>query len=363
MDINSVINETVNVINASEQRRKVCVECFLPLKNSDLPCACNGAPEGRLSFPVQRWVPDCLIGGVDSGFVAKRLATIDLVLVRAVGVVFDYQNGIVASTKYYPSYFRYPEPYISGASLEADEIEQSKSLLRLREEVRVSKKIIETYSPRYCFIDGSIVPQYQDKPRKESSLAGNYSDIIAEFESLYSTAEKYNCTLISTVEDSRGSRFRQILQEDVLAGNPVIEKGRLEGIFDSAFLDFFLEVGERSCAFTYTKDINQHPVLQDFNSKWAKSIYGLYVKPSQLDRPLRVEFISHFGLKEKADEVAAVAYALSCLHREYVYPSILIEADLRAKLRNDEIDLVYNKIMDKLGQGVKMRMRRENRPF
>src|SRR3989338_3087717 len=277
MNITSIIDQTVKVINSAEQKKKSIVARFLPLKHKELSFECAGMPERKLSFPVQRWVPDGLIGGVDSGFVAKRLASVDLVLLRAMGVVFDYKNGVVCSAKYYPSYFQYPEPYLNGSSLEEDEVEQSKSLLRLREEVRLSKKIIEMHSPQYCFIDGSIVPQYQDKPRKESPLSGNYSDIITEFESLYAAAEKHNCALVSTVEDSRGSRFRQILQDGVLANEKVVEQDALEGVFDSSFLDYFLEVGERSCAFTYTKNINQHPVLQDFNSKWSKSIYGLYV--------------------------------------------------------------------------------------
>ena len=237
--------------------------------------------------------------------------------------------------------------------------------MRLKEEVGVSKKIIEEYSPKYLFIDGSIVPQYQDKPRKESELTDNYHGIISEFESLYALAQKHNTTLIATVEDSRGSRFRSILQDNVVEKMGSVRKEELDGIFDSSLLEYFLQVGERSCAFTYTKNIRQHPVLVDFNPQWAEGIYGLYVKPSALDRPLRVEFICHnkSELFEKADEIASVATALSSLHREYAYPSVLIEADFHAKLNNNEIDIVYNKIMDKLGASVKMRMRRDNRPF
>ncbi|VVB99410.1 NurA domain protein [uncultured archaeon] len=369
MGISSVIEQTVKAIHSGEQRKKSVAERLGPLKKGILPSGCESFPENGLAFTVQDWVPQGLVAGVDSGFVAKRLASVDLVIIRAVGVVFDYKNGVVDSTKYFPDYFHFPEPHLSSGSLEQDEAEQSKSLMRLREEVGVMKKVIELHSPKYLFIDGSIVPQFQDKPRKESALTGNYSDIITEFESLYAVAEKHGCTLIATVEDSRGSRFRQILQDDILGREEGAAKKLsliaqdLDGLSDSAILDYFLEVGERSCAFTYTKSISQHPVLQDFNSKWSKGIYGLYIKPAVLDRPLRCEFICHGGLKEKADEVASVALALSSMHREYAFPSVLIEADLRAKLHNDEIDLVFNKIWDKLGAGVKLRMRRENRPF
>ncbi|MEM4261883.1 MAG: hypothetical protein QXI10_02880, partial [Candidatus Diapherotrites archaeon] len=64
-----------------------------------------------------------------------------------------------------------------------------------------------------------------------------------------------------------------------------------------------------------------------------------------------------------ANEVASVVFALSSLHREYAYPSVLIDADLHARLSPQEIELVFNKIFDKLGGSSRLRLRRENRPF
>jgi hypothetical protein len=363
MEISFVIEKTVSAIHSQEARKKYVAEKLTHIKNNKLGFECEGIPENFISFQVEKWVPEGSIAGVDSGFISKKLASIDLVLLRAIGVVFNFKNGVVSSTNYYPDYFHFPEPYLAGDSLEFDEVEQSTSLLRLREEIRTAKSIIKTYKPNYLFIDGSIVPQYQDKPRKESALSGRYSDIISEFETFYACAEENNCTIIATVEDSRGSRFRQILQEELLPKSKLAKPEELNGLFDSAILDYLLSVGERSCAFTYTKNIAQHPVLQDFNSKWAKAIYGMYLKPSLYDRPLRVEFICHGGLKEKADEIASVAMALSSLHREYAYPSVLIDADMHAKLNPVEIDIVVNRIMDKLGNSVKLKMRRDNRPF
>ncbi len=365
MGISSVIEQTVKAIHGGEQRKRSVAEKFLPLKQRGF--AANGfdLAEEKLSYPVKKWVPEGAVAGVDSGFVSKRLASVDIVLIRAVGVVFNYEKGKLGSAEYFPNFFRFPEPHLGAASLEQDEAEQSKSLMRLYEEVNTAKKVIELHKPRYLFIDGSIVPQYQDKPRKDSEIAKDYSGIISEFQSLYSLAEKSGCTLIATVEDSRGSRFRQILQDGIIPHEPVMQRSQLDGMLDSSFLDYFLDAGERSCAFTYTKNIRQHPVLQDFDSEWSGRIYGLYVKPSSFDRPLRVEFIckNPQEISKKADEAASVAFALSSMHREYAYPSVLIEADLRAKLKNDEIEIVVNKIMDKLGAGVKLRMRRDNRPF
>ncbi|HZX19706.1 MAG TPA: DNA double-strand break repair nuclease NurA [archaeon] len=361
-NIGFVINSAVETIHSSEKRKQLVSQKLSPLKNK-IFSPDFGLKEPKLVSPVRKWVPNGLIGGVDSGFVAKRLASLDIVLVRAVGVCFEYDNGIVKAAHYYPGFFRFPEPRLSNSALEEDEAEQSKSLLRLKEEVNASKKLILLHKPKYLFIDGSIVPQFQDKPRKESALTDNYIGIIKEFESLYELAEKNNCTLIATVEDSRGSRFRQIVQEQILSKDSILEPEKLEGMFDSAFLDYFLGVNERSCVFNYTKNIKQHPVLQDFSPEWSENIFGLYIKPTEYDRPLRVEFIAKGNVSEKADEIASVAFALSSLHREYAYPSVLIEADMRAKLKPDEIEIVYNKIMDKLGNSIKLKMRRDNRPF
>ena len=62
------------------------------------------------------------------------------------------------------------------------------------------------------------------------------------------------------------------------------------------------------------------------------------------------------------DKISSVIYQLSSLHREYAFPSPLIEADLRACLNPDEIEFVFNKIEDKLGNSFRL-MRRDSRPF
>ena len=66
-------------------------------------------------------------------------------------------------------------------------------------------------------------------------------------------------------------------------------------------------------------------------------------------------------LKRVASEVAGVVLALSSIHKEYSFPSVLIEADIRAGLSEQEINVVYERLVDKLGGKVKLR--RNNRPF
>ena len=320
---------------------------------------------------VSKSVLSCSVGGVDSGFVSKRLSFIDLVLVKTTGVVFGYENGAQKEAVYYPAPFSFPEPILLRQGLEADEELQSVSLIRLRKEVECSIDVIRKYKPKFLFIDGSIVPQYQDKPRKESGLSEDYHSIISLFQKLYKTAEDNSTILIACVEDSRGTRFRQILQDVIIPNNPLISKkvspAHLNGSFDASLLDYYLRAGERTFSFSYSDAIDSHAILKDYSPEWSKSIFVFYIKATEFDKPLRVEFLCKGAdrnpliLKKCADVVAGVVFALSSIHKEYSFPSILIEADLRAGLSEQEISVVYDRLVDRLGS--KIRMRRNARPF
>lgn len=301
-----------------------------------------------------------IIAGVDSGFVSKRMAFLDLVLIRTCGAIFFYNNFKLEKAEYFPGPTILPEPILLKNGLEKDEELQSTSLERLKKEVNLSIDIINKYKPNYFFIDGSIVPQYQDKPRADSKINSDYDSIICLFEKLYETAQINSTVLISTIEDSRGNRFKQLLTDYLKLNSKKID---LSQTTDSSILDNFLLSGERTFSFEYTNNVDSHAILKDYSKKWSKNIFVFYIKTSEFDFPLRVEFICNESskLKELSDEIAGVVYKLSSLYKEYSYPSILIEADLRARLNEKDINLVYEKLIDKLGP--KMLLRRNSRPF
>jgi hypothetical protein len=329
---------------------------LLPLKSTLSPNCVENVVE-----KITKAIPNGIIAGVDSGFVSKKLSFIDLVMVRTVGAIFYYANGEIEKADYYPRAFSFPEPILLKSGLEKDEEQQSISLERLKKEVNTSIEIIEKYTPKFLFVDGSIVPQYQDKPRNDSKINEDYLSAVGMFQKFYSTAEKNNCTIISCVEDSRGTRFKQLLQEEILPKHKMLSPESLNDSFDSALLDYFLTEGERTFCFPYTKKTESHAILKDLNPKWSKNVFAFYLKASNFDKPLRVEFISKGLPKSESDRIASVVYALSSLHREYTYPSVLIEADMRASLNEQDISVVYDKLIDKLGP--KVRMRRNSRPF
>ncbi|MBI4053639.1 MAG: DNA double-strand break repair nuclease NurA [Candidatus Diapherotrites archaeon] len=367
MTINSVIDEAVSGIHAMDARRKIFSEKLLLLKDEDLaPLNDRELLEDRLILPVRNAQAfSKKVAGVDSGFADKRLFSFDLILVRAVAVCFAYDNGKLASAQYLPNYFSFPTPLLNNAALDNDEFQVSRSLQRLLEEVRLAKRAIAEFRPDYCFLDGSVIPQYVES-RQDSQVKAFYHETLAEFQQLYSEAEKAGCQIVGCVEDSRGSQLRTILQKSVLPKVPVCNPALLDETYDSVLLDYLLKKGERSFAFNYSAHAKEHPILKDFDEKWAKQVHVFYLKPVDFDRPLRVEFLSNKKGPEFAghvDEIAQAVRFLSGFHKEYAYPSVLIEADFRARLNNAEIETVYEKIVDKLSRHLKLRLRRNSRPF
>jgi len=359
MAFNEFFESAINAVNERHSFNEKISSFLAPLRGKLAPSG-----EETVVLPVKKLELSSTIAGVDSGFVSKKLSFLDLVLVKTTGVIFTYKDGSLAGSSYYPAPFTFPEPMLLRSGLEKDEEAQSVSLIRLEKEVSCSMELIKKFKPNFLFIDGSIVPQYQDKPRKESEVNSDYESIVKLFQKLYKVAEENSTTLIACVEDSRGTRFRQILQEEILPSSKVkFDPVLLGTAFDASLLDYYLHAGERTFAFPYTNNTENHAILKDYYPEWSKSIFVFYLKSSDFDKPLRVEFIckDKKNLAKCAEEIAGIVFSLSSLHKEYSFPSVLIEADLRAGLSEQEISVVYDRLVDRLGG--KIRMRRSNRPF
>jgi hypothetical protein len=186
----------------------------------------------------------------------------------------------------------------------------------------------------------------------------NFDLMLSKVQELYEISAKKKCALIGCVEDSRGNRWRSILQESL-----GIEE--LEEYHDAVLLNELLSKGERSFVFSYTKKPSEHPILNEFRQEWQDKIFAFYIKPSQFDFPLRVEFLNPEGSRpeKRVEEIAGIVLAQSSMHKEYAFPAVLIEADLRARLRPEEINLVKDRLLDKLGRNALILRRRDRRPF
>jgi hypothetical protein len=84
------------------------------------------------------------------------------------------------------------------------------------------------------------------------------------------------------------------------------------------------------------------------------------------DQPTRIEFLNpeHAEPLKTADKISSVLYPLSSHHRRYGIPSVLIEADARAKIHDYDLEFIYSQLLDKIGQTSSLlRLRRDRRPF
>ena len=149
-NINVVIQNAVSSIQGMEEKRKRFSAKFAPFLDKELETSPE-LLEKKLKFPVEKAELNCKIAGIDSGFVSKDLLALDLVLIRGCGVVFEYSENKVEKAHYYPNFFSFPEPHLTNHALEPDEFSCSKSIKRLMVEIEFAKKLIEKYSPKYCF--------------------------------------------------------------------------------------------------------------------------------------------------------------------------------------------------------------------
>ena len=93
MQINSVISEAVSSISALDRKCRLLSEKLAPLKKLNLlESGSEEILEEKLIMPVEKPELDCLVAGVDSGFVGKDLLALDLVVIIAVGAVFSYSK-------------------------------------------------------------------------------------------------------------------------------------------------------------------------------------------------------------------------------------------------------------------------------
>ncbi|MEM4598200.1 MAG: DNA double-strand break repair nuclease NurA [Candidatus Diapherotrites archaeon] len=344
------LNQAVSLISEEENKRKALASQLAGSTNKVRDLA---LPDKELFIPIKEQKLNAKVAGIDSGFTNISLLNIEIVLIRAVAAVFTYKNNSLEQAEYLPKVIPMPEPIICTKAMQNEDIPVNKSLLRLIRETNVASETIRKFRPDFCFLDGSIVPQHADKPRENSCLKPLYEKTLLAFEELYECALKSGVMLIACVEDSKGTMLQDMLG---LSSENLV--------YDTNLLSYVMEEGTRTFAFPYSRDPSKHPVLKDIKKELSEKIFVFYIRSSKYDIPLRVEILakSISSLSNCVDTAASVAYTLSKGHREYSYPSVLLEADLHARLKPEEVQAVMDKVLCKL-QPANVALRRNRRPF
>ncbi|MCD6248335.1 MAG: DNA double-strand break repair nuclease NurA [Hadesarchaea archaeon] len=331
--------------------------------------------EDRLVFEVEADpLSDGAVMGVDGGVLNRSMHGLDLILVRAVAVAFRYRNGRLSSFDYHPSALPTPQLICVDQLLDSRELELMTGIQRQLIELRVAREALKEHEVDVLLLDGSVLPQYLDKAPRSPQLRDLYGKLIEAFLGLYEDCEGLGVILAGAVKDSRGSRCLNILRQKVLP--PLAEKGVLsqedlkvlsdnDEVFssscDTAFLNYLLSVGERSFAIKCTDSSGK--VLGDLG-KWARHAYTFYVKTVPFDFPIRVEFMDTSGeVSRIADRLASLVYALSGDHSSCAIPTVLIEADARARLAEEELAIIADDIISRLEPFAPMELRRRRGPF
>lgn len=247
------------------------------------------------------------VAGVDGGIVRKRYSSADIVAVRAVAAVFDFEGSV--SADYLPS--KSPEPDFSVLDPQDQEnLERTAEAKRLKAETDIAMKAQEEADT--VLMDGSIVPSYSGD-----------EEVMQRYHNLFENAGEGK--LIGVVEDSYGTSLTSMLEEKT-----GIELGNMR---DTQVMDAILSEGERSFVRKYSKGPAEHPVIKKIEPDHVNRIHTFYLKLSGKDRPLRVDY---YGEVEDADEIASLLLSLKS-SESYTVPSPIVEADKRAKVPENYI--------------------------
>lgn len=351
----SAVRKAVEEIRVSESRISALTS---HLRKDNPEFNAIDIADKNLFIPVADVPADGIIAAVDGGLLSQELHAVSLLIVRSAAVLFNHRQGKLAGYEFFPRAFPEPEVHVDYA-LEGHEFSQWTELHRLLSEIGLAVKVLENRDCNALFLDGSIIPQHADKPPSNSLLRPLYDLLIASYLRLYSLAEKKKCMLVGVIKDSKGKHFLSLLlrHANLPADSSILQKTN-----DTAFIYSLLQEGERTFAFRYAS-ASDAPALRDLKG-FEEKIWSCYLKPVKFDRPLRIDFLLPSKNINIINSICSLVYSLSKHNKQYAYPPILIEADLRAALEQKEMDALYHQISAALGLRPSIfRLRRNSRPF
>ncbi|MBU5688815.1 MAG: DNA double-strand break repair nuclease NurA [Candidatus Aenigmarchaeota archaeon] len=320
-------------------------------------------PEKKIIVAVDKSMKDINVVGVDGGIVKASLHGLDLLAYRAVGVNFIYKNGSLIKIDYHPSSIPEPDRATIIEALSEIDLAYCFNFIRQTKEIEIAIESLEKFKPDMILLDGSVIPHYITKPDNEFAKE-YYKRLIEKYKEFFESIK--DTVVAGVIEDSRGNKFCDILirrvfsfLQDVLPKESVdiIAKSR-----DSNVLHYILKKSERTCVFNYTSDPEHHPIIKEFN-KMADKFMSFYLRTAEFDRPIRVDFIANDEPTKLADKISEFLISTSG-HAGYGLPAVLIEADQRAKLTQEDLENFYHDLINKAGNiSIIFKLRRENRPF
>ncbi|MFN3909664.1 MAG: DNA double-strand break repair nuclease NurA [Candidatus Anstonellaceae archaeon] len=272
---------------------------------------------------------DLKVAAVDSGFSLIELANLDLVIYKVAGVIFNFKNSKLSSYAYVPQKTSLDFEYMEG--LDYLDSQRFCSLARLKAELKTAIEIATNHKPNILFLDGSLLPIPADKPTKNSPLWQTYLNLLNDYKKLFEICSANKIFLAGVIKETKSNKFVKLLQK--ASKDLALE---LENYSDIFVLNHILEKNQRTAFFDLSSN-SENIILNDFDSK--PNILFFYIKVSNSFFPLRVEL-----LKIQGFENFPPLFSLLCsTGSKYSYPSVLIEADLKARISQTQINQFLEK--------------------
>lgn len=296
------------------------------------------------------------VAAVDGGVLSEAMTGFDLILYRAAGVVF-FGIGSKVEAMYLPNID--PEPLIFFHTSLPSRFDFSKlsTLLRLKAEYDTAKMIIEEQSPTILFIDGKVGPLQSDliEYSEQSDLIRETQDlVIRSYKNLVETALANQVLLCGVVKDSRSTETSHVLQnylpqmirEKQIDGSKIRGwRNMLSGLLDEYFGEGILDSGYRTAWL-------RSPTPKWLNVSSQAEIWSCLARPISEDVAMRLEILFSDQLIEidKLINIALGAYNYLCNHGlPIAIPTIISDADSRAKLTHLHLETVVDQIAITLG--------------
>ena len=317
--------------------------------------------EDRMVVPVE---PDPLkrlrVAGVDGGLVKKAYHAVDLILTRAVAAVFDYEDARLANVTYFPDPLATPRLTVITDPYSEQDFGHAADIERMITESEVLTAV-SALNPDLVLADGSLVPHPSSRPKKESAVWARYTLLIENYRKLFSGST----SIAGVIEYSRSTHFSELIAARIVSKIKAPNAKELQEILsrtrDTNLLFHVLKPGERS--FVFRLGGTDNPIMADLEDH-ARNIYAFYLKTVEYDRPIRVEFYAKGDAVRTAERLASLILPISSQNAEYGIPAAIIEADSRAKLREEELSTIHTYIVDRVGDLPSLyKLRRDNRPF
>ncbi|MFW9925158.1 MAG: DNA double-strand break repair nuclease NurA [Candidatus Thorarchaeota archaeon] len=318
------------------------------------------------------------IAGVDGGLMRKRFRSMDLLLTRGVAVIFQFTGDEGPRVEFFPDPFPEPNAKLIMLSMSSPELDQLSSLERIATELRVTISALDEFHADIVLLDGSLFYHPRDRPQTGSVAEEKFQEVVALYRQLYNKVAKKKTTLVGIVKDSRSTRIVSTLGDILphILRNPAIYE-KMQGVDyrwllkisrDGDLLDTFLEEGERTFAFRYSGELPQNSnLIHNDLLTWASSIWVTYLKTAQNDIPLRVEvMVKSDGAEgiQQLNRTLSAILPLSYQHPEFGLPTPILEADARARITNNEVRLIVDRLMALSGLTYStLEKRRSRNPF